>query len=228
MYLKQFRFYEAKEVLEEVKRRGARGKSQKARIVELFKICDDKIQEWEERRQGMEKLLKDAEENYGSHLESGYFYFRAKDYEGAEKAYLKASEEAQGAGKGLVEAYYGLAHTYLAVDDPEKAVNALEKAIEVDQTNPIIYRDLGFIALQNNDFASAEIFFTKAIELAPHITELYKPLVNLWVNFGEIEKAISLYEDALLVNPDNPVIQKELAMLYKESIAEAGERKTVH
>ena len=228
MYLKQFRFYEAKEVLEEIESRGARGKSQKAKIAELFKICDDKIQEWEERKERLEKLVKEAEENYGSHLESGYFYFRVKDYERAEKAYLKAVEEAQGAGKGLVEAYYGLAHTYLAMDDPEKAVNELEKAIEVDQTNPILYRDLGFIALQNNDFASAEIFFTKAIELAPHVTELYKPLVNLWVNLGEIEKAISLYEDALCVNPDNPVIQQELAALYKEKIEETGERKTVH
>ena len=228
MLLQQFRIYEAKEVLEEVKRRGAKGKSQKARIEELFRICDDKIQEWEERRQGLEKLLKDAEENYGSHLESGYFYFRVKDYERAEKAYLKASEEAQGAGKGLVESYYGLAHTYLAMDDPEKAVNALEKAIEVDQTNPILYRDLGFIALQDNDFANAEIFFTRAIELAPHVTELYKPLVNLWVNIGEIEKAISLYESALLVNPDNPVIQQELAMLYKEKIEETGREETIH
>jgi Tfp pilus assembly protein PilF len=176
----------------------------------------------------MEELLKDAEENYGSHLESGYFYFRAKDYEGAEKAYLKASEEAQGAGKGLVEAYYGLAHTYLAMDDPEKAVNALEKAIEVDQTNPIIYRDLGFIALQNNDFASAEIFFTKVIELAPHITELYKPLASLWMSLGEVERAVSLYENALLVNPDNPVIRQELAALYKEEIEEPGKEETIH
>ncbi len=228
MYLKQFRFYEAKEVLEEIESQGARGKSQKAKISELFKICGEKIQAWEERKERLEKLLKDAEENYGSHLESGYFYFRVKDYEGAEKAYLKATEEAQGAGKGFVEAYYGLAHTYLAMDDPEKAVNALEKALEVDQTNPIIYRDLGFIALQNNDFASAEIFFTKAIELAPHVTELYKPLVNLWVNLGEIEKAISLYENALLVNPDNPVIQQELAMLYKEKIEETGREETIH
>ena len=227
-YLQQFRFYEAKKALEEVEKRRVRGKNQKVRIAELLKICDEKIQEWEERKERMGKLLREAETNYGSHLESGYFYFRAKDYERAEKAYSKAVEKAQETGKHLVEAYYGLAHTYLAMDDPEKAVNVLEKAIEVDGTNPILYRDLGFIALQDNDFANAEIFFTRAIELAPHVTELYKPLANLWVNIGEIQKAISLYENALQVNPDDPVIQKELAMLYKEMIEETGERKTVH
>jgi Tfp pilus assembly protein PilF len=228
LYLKQFRFYEAKEVLEEVKGQGARGKSQIAKIAELSKICDEKIRAWEERKQRMGKLLREAEENYGSHLESGYFYFRAKDYERAEEAYLKAVDEAQERGKHLVEAYYGLAHTYLAMDDPEKAVNALEKAIEADRTNPILYRDLGFIALQDNDLANAEIFFAKAIELAPNVAEVYEPLAKLWVNIGETGKAISLYENALQVNPDDPVIQKELAMLYKEMIEETGESKTLH
>ena len=227
-YLQQFRLYEAKEVLEEVEGQGARGKSQMVKIAELSKICDEKIQAWEERKEGMGKLLREAEANYGSHLESGYFYFRAKDYEMAEKAYSKAVEKAQETGKHLVEANYGLAHTYLAMDDPEKAVNALEKAIADDQTNPILYRDLGFIALQDNDFANAEIFFAKAIELAPNVLEVYDPLAKLWVNLGETGKAISLYENALLVNPDDPVIQKELAMLYKEMIEETGEKKTLH
>jgi len=227
-YLQQFRFYEAKEVLEEIERRGVRGKNQKARIAELLKVCDEKIEEWEEREERMGKLLEEAEANYGSHLESGYFYFRTKDFERAEKAYLEAVEEAKETGKHLVEAYYGLAHTYLAVDDPEKAVDIFEKAIEVDDTNPILYRDLGFIALQDNDFANAEIFFAKAIELAPNVPEVYEPLANLWVNIGETQKAISLYENALAVNPDDPTIQKDLAMLYERMIEEAGREETVH
>ncbi len=227
-YLQQFRFYEAKEVLEKIERRGVKGKNQKARIEELLKVCDEKIQEWEERKGRMEKLLEEAEANYGSHLESGYFYFRIKDYERAEKAYLGAVEEAQETGKHLVEAYYGLAHTYLAVDDPEKAVDVFEKAIEVDDTNPILYRDIGFIALQNNDFANAEIFFTKAIELAPNVPEVYEPLANLWVNIGEIQKAISLYENALAVNPDDATIQRNLAILYNKMIEETVREETVH
>jgi len=227
-YLQQFRFYEAKEVLEEIEKRGAKGKNQKARIAELLKVCDEKIREWEERKERMGKLLEEAEANYGSHLESGYFYFRTKDYERAEKAYLKAVEGAKETGEHLVEAYYGLAHTYLAVDDPEKAVDVFEKAIEVDGTNPILYRDLGLIAVQSNDFANAEVFFTKAIELAPHVPEVYEPLANLWVNIGETQKAISLYENALAVNPNDPTIQKDLAMLYERMIEGAGREETVH
>lgn len=123
---------------------------------------------------------------------------------------------------GSSAAYYGLAHTYLAMDASEKAVSTLEKAIDIDPKNPILYRDMGIIAIQNNDFASAEIFLTKAIELAPQVEELYKLLSNLYINQGETQKAISLYEDALLVNADNPVIQQDLAMFYKEMIAKNG------
>ena len=173
----------------------------------------------------MNKMLKEAEANYGSHLESGYFYFRIKDFKRAEDAYLKAvkNQESVVRGQGAgVAAYYGLAHTYLAMEDPEKAVDALEKAIEIEPDNPILYRDLGFIAFRNNDTASAEIFLTRAIELEPKAEELYKPLASLYMSLGEREKAISLYEDALLVNPDNPVIQQDLAMLLKDVVTKTG------
>ena len=225
MYMKQYRFYEAKEILTEVRSQESEVRSEKTRITELLEVCNKKIRAWEGRKKKMGKLLEEAEANYGSHLESGYFYFRIKDFEKAEKAYLKAVESQESEVRSIentVAAYYGLAHTYLAMEDPEKAVDALEKAIEMEPENPILYRDLGFIAFSNNDIASAEIFFARAIELEPRAEELYKPLASLYVSLGEKEKAIALYEDALLVNPDNPVIQQDLSVLLKDAVTKAG------
>ncbi len=243
MYIKQFRFYEAKEILEGCRVQGAGGRGQESevrsqksggrceksvvtrygsRVTELLKVCNKKINEWEERKKKMNKMLEEAEANYGSHLESGYFYFRIKDFQRAEKAYLKAvknQEPGVRSQESGAAAYYGLAHTYLAMNDPEKAVDALEKAIEIQPNMPILYRDLGFIAIQNNDTASAEIFFTKAIELEPRAEELYKLLAKLYMSIGENEKVVALYEKALLVNPDNSVILNDLAMFFKETIA---------
>ncbi|HBR18386.1 MAG TPA: hypothetical protein DD725_12470 [Deltaproteobacteria bacterium] len=255
MYLKQFRFYETRELLAKVKSQGSRIKgrnseirSQKLakRIEELSDACDNKIREWEDRKKAKEGLLKKAEENYGGDLESGYFYFRVKDYESAEKAYLKAISS-QGSGirdqegkdrdqqstipdtrnlkpetRHLSAAYYGLAHVYIAKEEPEKAVEALEKAIEADPKNPLPYRDLGMMSFQNNNMESAELFFIKAIELAPQAVELYKLLCDLYVGQSEYQKAISLYEDALLANPNNPVIQQELVTLYNIMITKTG------
>lgn len=262
MYLKQFRFYEAREILDRVKGlrvkgkgSGVRGQKQKEKVAELFKECDEKIKAWENRKKDMEKLFKKAEESYGGYLESGYFYFRVKDYERAEKAYLKAvtgdtlqvttdKEAVTGdgsrvtgsglsgdgsrvtshglSGHGLSAAYYGLAHTHIAKEEAEKAVEAFEKAIEADPGNPLPYRDLGLMAFQNNNLREAETFLNRAIELAPQTIELYKLLCDLYVGQSEYQKAISLYEDALLANPDNPVIQKELVTLYQLQISRTG------
>jgi hypothetical protein len=246
MYLKQFRFYEAKVILERVKNQGirvkgqgsgVRGQKQKEKVAELLKGCDEKIKAWEERKKEKENLFKKAEENYGGDLESGYFYFRVKDYERAEKAYMKEIESkglglspqvvsgeviGQGNKERLAAAYYGLAHTYIAKEEAEKAVEAFEKAIEADPRNPLPYRDLGLMAFQNNNLREAETFLNRAIELAPQPLELYKLLCDLYVGQSEYQKAISLYEDALLANPDNPIIQKELVTLYQLQISRTG------
>ena len=107
------------------------------------------------------------------------------------------------------------------MNDPEKAVGALEKAIETDPSNPILYRDMGLIAIQNNNVEPAEIFLSKAIELAPGEAELYRPLAGLYMSLGEREKAVTLYENALQANADNQLIRKGLAEIYKETITEA-------
>jgi tetratricopeptide (TPR) repeat protein len=214
MYLKQYRFYEAKEILDRVRREGSAHANKEKNLTDF---CKEKITVWESREKRMNALLKKAEAEYGSFLESGVFYFKIKDYERAEKAYLGAiqSKEAE------VEAYYGLAHTYLAMDEAEKAVEVFEKAIELDPDNPLLYRDMGLIAFQNNNLEPAELFFAKAIELAPAEAELYKPLANLYINLGQRDKAIALYENALRTNEDNPVIQHDLAMIYNDTIADA-------
>jgi tetratricopeptide (TPR) repeat protein len=225
IYMKQFRFYEAREVLQKVPGHGPEAGTVKKNITEkvetLLEQCNEKIKVWEERKVEMKKLMDKSESEYGGNLDSGYFYFRVKDYERAEKAYIKAIEsfEAANQSKGLVEAYYGLAHTYMAMDNPEKSVVFLEKALEKDPANPALYRDLGLIAYQNNDMKPAELFLSKAIELAPEETELYKQLAGIYMSIGEREKAIALYENALQNNGENPEIQQDLAEIYNKEIA---------
>ncbi len=218
MYLKQFRFYDAMEILKNV--RG--GQTTGSNKVEMLRgSCEKKIAAWEDRKSKMLGLIEEAEANYGSSLDSGYFYFRIADYERAEKAYRNAIRQSSGNDETLVAAYYGLAHTYLAIEEQEKAFGILEKALELDPSSPILYRDMGLISLQNNNTGPAELFFAKAIELAPSEPALYKPLADLYVSLGMKDSAISLYENALQVNADNEEMMSELAMLYKESVVDA-------
>jgi Tfp pilus assembly protein PilF len=188
-------------------------------INSMLKICDRKIAAWQDKKRKMSETFKGDQEKYGSHLESGYFYFRTGNFERAAKSYLRATESND--REGLLEAYYGLAHSYLELDDPDNAVSSLEKAIEADPSNPLPYRDLGLIAIHNNNVEPAESFLAKAIELAPAEAELYKPLASLYMGIGEREMAVALYENALQNNADNHVINQELAAIYKDTITEA-------
>lgn len=226
LYIKQFNFYHAGKILNYIQNAGTSDDNQ-ARIKMMLKICNEKLAAWHNRKKDMERHIMDAENKYGSCLESAYFYFRLRDFHRAEVSYLKAVKKYESFHNydekrdRLTEAYYGLAHANLAMNYYEQAVNYLEKAIENDPSNPVPYRDLGLIAIENNNFKPAEIFLAKAIELAPDEAELYRPLANLYMSLGENEKAVALYENALALNLNNPTMQHDLAIIYRETIAKA-------
>ncbi|MGR3317850.1 MAG: 6-hydroxymethylpterin diphosphokinase MptE-like protein [Candidatus Anammoxibacter sp.] len=155
MYVQQFRFYDAREMLQSVGRRQlAVVSSQK--VSNLLEICNEKINVWEGLKKDMEKLVKDAESGYGGQLESGNFYFRIKDYERAEKEFSGAIKEQLAVGddslliadaqlktednqSSTIDAYYGLANTYKAMGKLEKSEHTLEKVIEIESVNTGLY-----------------------------------------------------------------------------------------
>ena len=152
MYLLQFRFYEAREMLQSVDiMQLAVVSSQK--VAELLETCNEKINVWEGRKKDMTKFLKDAEANYGGRRESGDFYLKIKDYERAEKSFLAAStENKRGAVESLllteggmgepatasttdsqssiINSSYGIGNAHRALDKKKKSKDTLAEIIE--------------------------------------------------------------------------------------------------
>ena len=230
-YIEQFRYCEAKEVLEQARshsRPGVRTAADLAvegKIGAFLKICEEKLQAWEDRKERTVDLLKKAEEHYGGSLESGLFYFRVRNYERAAKAYLEAIEKDSNAQPPhRVAAFYGLAHTYLKLKENHKAVDAFAGALQVDPGNPLIYKDLAILAINNGNMDSGEMFLTKALDLAPWSDELYSLLARLYLGLGESNKAIALYESGLQRNPQNVNLQRALAFLYQDVIKQENEK----
>ena len=163
--------------------------------------------------------MKKAEESYGGCLESGFFYFRVGNYERAANCYHKAVEKLSSAqSPQLPAALYGLAHTYLKLKENQKAVDVFADLLQIDGRNPVIYRDLGLVAVENGNAESGERFLTKALELAPWSDELYRLLANLYLKLGDSKKAIALYEHGVQINPQNANLKQELAFLYEKII----------
>jgi len=158
LYIKQQRFYESKEILRvlvdlapEDCDKDDRRRFSKQSVVHLLDICDTGIACWETQQINTKKILDKANQEYGSHLESGIFYFRAGDYERAKVSYKKAIEEnTELLGKDkvfknedsiekarLVGSFFGLAQTYVMLNDFDKAVQTLDMglpyALEMDK-----------------------------------------------------------------------------------------------
>jgi tetratricopeptide (TPR) repeat protein len=145
LYVKQHRLYEAEKILQVLMDIASDGCGEgvdydRDSILHLLEACKTGIARWETRQVQMEQLLEKASKEYGSHLESGNFYLRVGDYNRARDAYYKAIEKDEARlGKSvddpvedsilkaqLVASFYGLAKTYIAMNDVEDAVKALD------------------------------------------------------------------------------------------------------
>ncbi|OPY73557.1 MAG: Tetratricopeptide repeat protein [Syntrophorhabdus sp. PtaU1.Bin002] len=218
-YLNQYRFYEVREILQTITNLccavgdgySALGADEKI-IMEWLRLCDEKIYTWEEQERKMGLLLRQAEVNYGGQLETGSFYFRLKDYEMAERAYKRVISDVYAPGDAdegvtdqkvgflpspddclpIIMACYGLAHAYLAMGDKEKALNALDKG-------------------------SLHMARAWDCEIIVQVEEMCRLLTNLYVECQKIDKAISLYETVVSLNPTIRVSDQAMAMLQKET-----------
>ncbi|HME41749.1 MAG TPA: 6-hydroxymethylpterin diphosphokinase MptE-like protein, partial [Syntrophorhabdales bacterium] len=227
LYMLQYRYGEAYELLDELSAQGKQepcaDKGPAHKLTSLLKTCREKTLAWEARKTRMTGLLKKAEETYGGSLESGLFYFRVGNHECAANHYHRAVEELSGSQSSqLPAALYGLAHTYLRLKENQKAVDAFADLLQIDPKNPVVYRDLGLVAVENGNAESGEMFLTKALELAPWSDELYRLLANLYLKLGDSKKATTLYEYGVQVNPQNTTLKKELALLYEKIIFQKG------
>ena len=102
LYVKQHRFYEAKEILNVLdsfcsinETEMQKGMLDRQTIMKLLNTCSEKATKWEEKQAKSELLLHKSQSNYGSHLRSGAFYFKVGEIERAEQAYLKAIARAR-------------------------------------------------------------------------------------------------------------------------------------
>ncbi len=205
LYLKQHRFYEAKEILEvlnvficnnevEIHEDGP----DRETITKLLNICAERVSMWEERKTRAAILLNKSMANYGSHLESGWFYSRVGDPERAEQSYLKAIGETRSLILGdfaqptiaashmirIVGAHYGLAQTYLMMEKNNDAIAAL-------------------------DSGRQEIERLFSFDLPEAVEEFGILFVDLYLSMGERKRAEDVCQQMLTVVPNSIALKEK-------------------
>jgi tetratricopeptide (TPR) repeat protein len=212
LYLKQHRFYEAKEILEVLGSFNLGNALEDQRSIpdsgitmRLLNTCYQKANAWEEKKAKAELLLRKAHAAYGSYLETGSFYCKVGDLGRAEQAYLNALKEASNlimenhADSTLFSlhtirflgACYGLAQTYLMTERSSDVVAVL---------------DLGKQKIEQLD----------RFDLKEPLEEFCVLFVDLYMSMGEQERAMSICQHLLPIMPHSISLKKKIRVLTQK------------
>jgi Flp pilus assembly protein TadD len=90
----------------------------------------------------------------------------------------------------------------------------LQKAVEIDPGMAIAHRQLGYLAFNDGDFATAETHFRKAVEAAPTFADAWVSLAATLATESRHQEAEEAVKRALEIDPHNANaidLQKDLA-----------------
>jgi tetratricopeptide (TPR) repeat protein len=78
------------------------------------------------------------------------------------------------------------------------------------------YSRIGAIMAQWDRPDEAETALNRALELDPKLAQAHSNLGNIYYNRGDYQGALQKYQDAIAINPDNPVFHQNLHAANKK------------
>jgi tetratricopeptide (TPR) repeat protein len=93
----------------------------------------------------------------------------------------------------------------------DQAVETYNKAIAIDPTYAIIYKELAEVYALKKDYAKVTPNFEKYLALSPGDNQARTVLSGLWFNMKEYDKAIEESKKGLAVDPNNYIFHRIVA-----------------
>lgn len=97
-----------------------------------------------------------------------------------------------------------------AEENPWVALSWLELAQSVNPLDPVLAREEGDLALRIGDIPRSTRAYARAIRLNPEHYASYAVLGSLYEQVGQNERAVSLYQESLQLNPLDPELQENV------------------
>ncbi len=98
---------------------------------------------------------------------------------------------------GVSQSWALLGSLYLTQDQVDTGIQALEKAISLDQDNPGVYFSLGSAYFRQENYPKAEKALKAGLEIKPDVSEALFDLGNTYYRMGAFKEAISQYQKAV-------------------------------
>lgn len=123
----------------------------------------------------------------------------------------KPPDDDLGEVKDEYQEYFFEALKHKGIENYERAIEALLKCLEIDDSKPVIYFELGKNYNQLKDFGAAEQALQKAIKMQPDNEWFLDELYDVYYKQEDFDKAIKTVKQLVKYHPD---YKQDLATLY--------------
>ncbi|MBQ2644445.1 tetratricopeptide repeat protein [bacterium] len=150
-------------------------------------------------------------------LLKGFLYAKFKGIEKALEVYQSAVEKAP----GFVQLYCVIGDIYAILGRFEDAICEYKLAIWLDSLNIFAYRSLCRIYEEIGDYDSAASIYNKLIIIQPYMAEYHSNLANILYLKGDIQGAVTQYQNAITLNPKitwTSIVAQTLGYVFQENI----------
>lgn len=144
----------------------------------------------------------------------GILYYRNKKYEKAINILSEVIAKADPGSKEYSEALYHLAYSYDMLGQPEKALEAYNKALEAVPDDKDIMFNLGRLYFMMDNFEKAIENFQKVIKVDSSDFEAHLNTGNAYLQLEKFKEAVPYFERATELKPDNANAWNNLGVAY--------------
>ena len=145
------------------------------------------------------KLIDSGIDSSSYYLNRGYCFFKLKQYEKAEKDYLKALS-LPNPQKDLL--YNNLSLLYYDQNKFDKSIEYSTKRIELNPNNHVPYIDRGLCFRKLKKYKEAENDFNKSLSIKPDFFQAFGYRACLYLDLGKYEKALDDAQKSITINPE--------------------------
>ncbi len=119
-----------------------------------------------------------------------------------------------------VENYSTFAFWHIEDNNMEIALNIIDRGLEVDNRNSILYQMKADISAQNDELKSALELYLKAVEYSDDPGSIMRKLLFIYIDLGENQKAIEYSNELMNRYPDDPDLYYNVGVLYQRLATE--------
>lgn len=159
--------------------------------------------------QEFDKAVENSQGKSGILIEIGKHYLSVKDWEKGEKFIRQAVNILPSP-----ETYYLLGQCLYMQGKLEEAETNLQKAMELDPTNPYVLNDLGYIWVEQDKNLEKAVQMLETAIKKVRSPEVLDSLGWAYVKTGKIEDGLKLLKKAVEGSPYNYELRYHLAIAY--------------